>query len=209
MIRQLDDAIGRLLDELDKRGERDNTLIVFLSDNGGATYTYTTENGPLRGGKITDFEGGVRVPFFMSWEGKISPGSGYDKPVMGMDVYTTLAAITSCPLPPDRQIDGKNLLEYFWNDSLTPHPQIYWQRGNCKAIRSGNMKVIWNEEFRDTLVFNISSDPNETKDLYNNYEALPMIKSHSKWSSDLKAPLWPSIVYYREWVDGRWVYFDN
>ena len=209
MIKQLDDAIGRLLGELDKMGLAENTLVIFLSDNGGATYTHTTDNGPLRGGKITDFEGGIRVPFFMKWKDRIDSGSHFDFPVMGIDVYATIAAATNCPLPPDRRIDGKNLFNYIESKDKLPHEFLYWQRGNCKAISSGEMKVIWNEEFQDTLAYQIIKDPFENNDLPKGDNVRHLIGIHDRWSEQLPEPLWPSIVYFREWVDGRWVYFDN
>ena len=209
MIKQLDDAIGRLIRKLETSGLIENTLVIFMSDNGGATYTYTTDNGPLRGGKITDFEGGTRIPFFMSWKDKITPGTVYNSPVISMDVFTTIAKITNCPLPAERLIDGKDLLRYIDNDSLTPHSNLYWQRGNSKAIRSGDLKVVWNTLFQDTLVFHIADDPFETSELPLEGKAESLIMLHHEWAEELHPPLWPSIVYFREWVNGRWVYFDN
>lgn len=209
MIKQLDDAIGRLITEVELLGLIDNTLIIFLSDNGGATYTHATDNGPLRGGKITDFEGGIRVPFFMSWKGKIDSGDTYDHPVIGMDVFSTIAAATGCPLPDDRQVDGRDLLEYANDEGSMPHKELYWQRGNSKAIRSEGFKMIWNEQFGDTLLYQISEDPFEANDIHLKGRSGPLFELHRKWSDQMAEPLWPSIVYFREWVDGRWVYFDN
>jgi arylsulfatase A-like enzyme len=211
MIKQLDDAIGRLLGELEHQEMLDNTLVIFLSDNGGATYTYTTDNAPLRGGKISDLEGGNRVPFFMSWQKMIPAGSLFGSPVSATDILPTIAAATGCPLPADRQIDGKNLLAYLNNDSIVPHKELFWQRGNSRAIRSGDWKVIWNSEFGDTLLFNISEDPYEKNDLFlrNKDLAHDLIGIHDHWSESLKKPLWPSVVYFRENVDGNWIYFDN
>jgi arylsulfatase A-like enzyme len=209
MIKQLDDAIGRLTGELENMGLQDNTLVIFVSDNGGATYTCTTDNGPLRGGKITDFEGGIRVPFFMSWKGKITAGKKYTSPVMALDVFSTIAALTDCPLPPGRFIDSENLLDYIGNDSLTPHNILYWQRGSSKAVRSGDWKVIWNEEFGDTLMYHITDDPFETDNLLMADRARKLAEHHNEWSAQLPEPLWPAVVYYRERVDGRWIYFNN
>jgi arylsulfatase A-like enzyme len=209
MIMQLDDAIGRLLEELELLGLEDHTLVIFLSDNGGATYTHTTDNGPLRGGKITDFEGGIHVPFFMSWKGNISAGSTFNHPVMGMDLFTTISSVAGCPLPPGRKIDGKNLFHYINNQDQAPHAALFWQRGSSKAVRAGDWKVIWNEEFNDTLLYHIVDDPYEANDLYPSGKSRQLTGLHREWSDQLPEPLWPAIVYYREWVDGRWVYFNN
>ena len=211
MIKQLDESIGRLLGELERLEILDNTLLIFLSDNGGATYTYTTENGSLRGGKITDFEGGTRVPFFISWPGKISAGSRFRHPVSAMDIYPTIAAAAGCPLPISRQIDGKDLQVYIHSDSIAPHNELFWQRGNTRAVRSGDWKVVWNAEFGDTLLFNIKDDPNETRDLFQLQKdlATDLIRIHDTWSATLNKPLWPSVVHFREKVNGKWIYFDN
>jgi arylsulfatase A-like enzyme len=211
MIKQLDDAIERLLKELEEQGIAGNTLIIFLSDNGGATYTHTTDNGPLRGGKITDFEGGIRVPFFMSWKDKISPGIRYGAPVIAMDVFSTMAAAAGCPLPSGLEIDGKSLLGPVRNDNVLTQREFYWQRGHTKAIRTADWKVVWHEEFGDTLLYHIIDDPNERQNLFpdNKGKARELISLHNKWSGQLPEPLWPSVVYFREKVDGKWIYFDN
>jgi arylsulfatase A-like enzyme len=211
MIKQLDDAIGRLLGELESQGILKNTLVIFLSDNGGSTYTFTTGNYPMRGGKITDFEGGIRVPFFMNWPGRIAAGSQFGSPVSAMDIFPTIAAAAGCPLPTTRQIDGKDLQAYIYNDSIIPHRELFWQRGDTRAVRSGNWKVIWNAGMGDTLLYNIGDDPNELRNLFQHKKdlATDLIKIHDRWSETLHQPLWPSIVHFREKVDGRWIYFDN
>ena len=211
MIRQLDDAVGRLLDELKDQELLEKTLVIFLSDNGGAAYTLTTDNGPLRGGKITDFEGGLKVPFFMSWKGKIFPGEKYEQPVIAMDVFTTIASAAGCPLPGMRTIDGVDLLGFIDTDTLMPHPHLFWQRGSSKAVRSGDWKLVWNTEFGDTLMYDIHFDPEEKFDLYtrDRRRARALISIHDGWSEQLPAALWPPIVLYRELVDHRWFYFDN
>jgi len=211
MIKQLDDDIGKLLNELNAQGLLDNTLIIFLSDNGGATYTYTTDNGPLRGGKITDFEGGIRIPMFMSWPGKIQPGSRYDAPVITMDIFTTIAGATGIALPPDNDTDGSDLFRYINNDSLVPHEHLYWQRGASRAVRSGDWKAIWNEEFGDTLLYNLKTDPNEDSDQFSQNKDLArnLVRIHSDWSDRLPAPLWPPVMWFGENIGDRWIYFED
>jgi arylsulfatase A-like enzyme len=103
MVMALDDAVGQVLDEVRRAGLEKNTLIVFLSDNGGATIPGSDENGannaPLRGSKAQLWEGGIRVPFFVSWPGKIQPGSACDLPVISLDLFPTLAALTGAEVP--------------------------------------------------------------------------------------------------------------
>jgi len=211
MIKQLDDAIGRLLAVLENLQIKDNTLVVFISDNGGATYTYTTDNGPLHGGKITDFEGGIRVPFFISWPDKVDTGLKVKYPVSALDIFPTVAAVAGCRLPEARQPDGMNLMPYLFEDTIPQSRQLFWQRGSTRAVRSGDWKVIWNGEFGDTLLFNIADDPFETRDLFQSDKSLAreLIGIHYAWSRSLHKPLWPSVVHFREEFEGRWIYFDN
>jgi arylsulfatase A-like enzyme len=82
MIKNLDDEVGRLMAHLENKGMLENTLIFFLSDNGGAEYNGTTDNAPYKGGKLTNFEGGIRVPFMMQWKGKIEGNQVYRHPVI-------------------------------------------------------------------------------------------------------------------------------
>ena len=212
MIKQLDDNIGELLGELENQGLTGNTMVIFLSDNGGATYTHTTDNGPLRGGKVSDFEGGLSVPFFICWPDSISPGTSFHAPVMTFDIFATLLGAAGLQPPDESATDAANLLRYInKGDSLLPHTHLYWQRGPSKAIRSLEWKVIWNEEYGDTLIYNIEHDPNELNDLFSTHKELArqLILVHQDWSGQLPPPLWPSVIHFREEVDGRDFWFDN
>jgi arylsulfatase A-like enzyme len=212
MIKKLDDDVGKLMDLLTSEGLDSNTLVIFLSDNGAAAYTFATDNKPLRGGKITNFEGGIRIPMFVRWPGKIDPGQVFDPPVITMDVFPTIAGAAGFPLPSDRTIDGIDLLRYVKNrDSIPPHPNLFWQRGSSRAIRSGDWKVIWNVEFGDTLLYNLAKDPDEINDLFPQDQAIArkLSRIHSEWSDSLPEPLWPPVVWFREKVDDRYFYFDD
>ena len=93
MIRAVDRSVSRILDTLEEEGIADNTLVVFTSDNGGAGYLGLDDvNRPFRGWKITMFEGGIRVPLFVRWPARISPGTAVDEPVAHIDMMPTLAA---------------------------------------------------------------------------------------------------------------------
>lgn len=214
MIEHMDAGIGELLDYLETSGKSDNTLVFFISDNGGATYTKTTDNGELKGGKITDLEGGVAVPFIMHWPGTIAPGQS-DEPVIAMDIFNT--AIASAGLASDQlpMTDGFNLLPHL-TDSLVselPERAFYWERGASKAIRTAEWKMMWHAEMEDTLLYQVSIDPLETKDVYQEFKndqvVASLLTNYAQWSSQNQAPLWPSMIYFLEEVDGRWFYFDN
>jgi len=213
MIACLDDAIGDLTNYLQELNIEDNTLIFFISDNGGATYTHTTDNHPLKGGKITDFEGGLNIPFIMKWTKHLPSGSHYDNPVSSMDIFGTITSILDIQLPNDRVYDGVNLIPYIkdTNHTSLPHDYLYWFRGNTKAIRSPNWKMIWNEEFNERSLYDMRDNNLERIDVLklNPGMAMDLEQIYSNWVNELKDPLWPPIVYF-EYSDGEKIYhFDN
>jgi arylsulfatase A-like enzyme len=212
MISNLDDAIGRVLNHVEELDLEEKTLIIFISDNGGAEYTYTTENGPYKGGKVTDFEGGVQVPFLMKWEGHIPHGVTYNPMVSSMDIFQSVVEVTETPVPEDRKYDGVNLLPYLKLEREgEPHEILFWQRGFSKALRSEHWKLLLNEDSGDTLLYNISQDPFEQENVYKSHKttAESLLEKHKQWSSELRDPLWPSNVYYLYREGEHEYYFDQ
>ncbi len=126
----------------DERLERD-TLVVFLSDNGGPTSELTSSNQPLRGGKGEMYEGGIRVPFMMTWPDHLPAGRLYQKPVSSLDLPATFRAIARAS--PDRAADGVNLLPYLGGEqSARPHETLFWRQGHNTACGSaiGNWSAM-------------------------------------------------------------------
>lgn len=199
MIASLDDAIGSIEDKVAQLGLAENTIIFFLSDNGGATYTLTTDNAPFKGGKITNFEGGIRVPFMVKWEGKIPAGKSFPYPVSAVDIFTTAAAAAKASLPTDRVYDGIDLLP-FLTDSIfrAPHQKLCWQMGIAKAIRQGEWKLLLNDLQKDTILYNIATDPFEKKNVKNQFPDIvqTLLASHQEWSDQMLPPLWPGMIYF-------------
>src|SRR5262249_58324140 len=118
----LDDAIGRLMAYLRESGADRNTLIIFISDNGGSGLApflaYNTGNNrPLRGNKGQTLEGGIRVPFFIAWPGKLPAGKTYDQPVIALDILPTACSTAGVETPAD--IDGVNLMPYLTGEHKT------------------------------------------------------------------------------------------
>ncbi len=213
MIQSLDDAIGDLHVYLKEMNIDENTLIFFVSDNGGATYTYTTDNFPLKGGKITDFEGGLNVPMIMKWGSNIPQGSHFNNPVSSMDIFGTICSLLQLDLPQDRIYDGVDLLPYLFNENTRdlPHDNLYWFRGNTKAIRTKEWKLVWNDEFNERSLFYFGENNLEQTDVLS---ANPQIadnleKAHDNWASELLKPLWPPLVYFIYKDEGRTYHFDN
>jgi arylsulfatase A-like enzyme len=213
MIANLDDAIGDLMEYLEELNIEKNTLIFFISDNGGATYTHTTDNAPLKGGKITDFEGGVNVPFIMKWEDHLPSGMHYYQPVSSMDIFGTITSLLDISLPANRVYDGVDLIPYVLDRSKagSPHEYLYWYRGNTRAIRSKNYKMIWNEEFNERSLYDMTNDNIEDVDVLDmNQDIVQDLEDqYIHWTQELMDPLWPPLVYF-VYKDGERIYhFDN
>ena len=212
MIANLDDAIGSVLDHIKELDLEENTLIFFISDNGGAEYTFTTENGPYKGGKITDFEGGIQVPFILKWKGRIPEGISYDPMVSSMDIFYSAISAADITLPDDREYDGVNLLPYLSGDFKDkPHDILFWQRGFSKALRTNEWKLLLNEDSGDTLLYDITLDPFESQDVMDAQKIMAerLLEKHSQWSAELPMPLWPSMVYYQYHDGDKLHYFDQ
>lgn len=180
MIDALDRNIGRLQRELFLLGLERNTIVVFASDNGGNEYEEATgirtveHNGGLRGRKFTLWEGGLRVPLIIRWPELLGKGVVYDKPVLLLDVYATLAEAAGVTVPLDRPLDSVNLLPFVCHASeQAPHPFIYsfMPDKDTWCIRQGNWKLMndWDSLFvpgvaptrRVTGLFNLAEDPGE------------------------------------------------
>jgi len=211
MIANLDDNIGKVMNALDDSGKKENTLIFFISDNGGAEYTFTTDNGHYKGGKITNLEGGLKVPFIISWQNKIE-SEEFEPMVSSMDIFHTIAAAAELDLPADRTYDGVNLMPFLnQRTPSNPHDYLFWQRGFSKAVRSNRWKLCINEENQDTVLFDMFKDPYETRNIFEGHKAegRRLAQVHQSWSQQLPSPLWPSMIYYLYQDEDRTYYFDQ
>ena len=143
MLSAMDDAIGTVLAKLAELKQEENTLIFFISDNGGPTPSTTSANGPLRGFKTQTWEGGIRVPWLVQWKGRIPAGRVDDRPVIQLDVLPTALAAAGVAVPGDAKLDGVNLLPFLTGEkSGAPHAALYWRFGKQLAIRMGDWKLV-------------------------------------------------------------------
>lgn len=149
MVSSLDDGVGEIRAKLKAEGLEKNTLIVFLSDNGCASYVQgACTNGPLNGFKATHLEGGVRVPYIVAWPGKVAAGQVDNRMVSSLDILPTAAAAAGVRGP--ARLDGVSLLPYIaGNKAGTPNPTLYWRSGPNVAIRDGNWK-LWSVNRAET-----------------------------------------------------------
>lgn len=166
MVRSIDRSVGRILDALEAEGLSDNTVIAFTSDNGGAGYIGLDDiNKPYRGWKMTLFEGGIHVPMFISWPGRIPARSSVAAPVAHIDLMPTFAAAAGAALPAGVEIDGVDLLPFATGGAAAearPHDAIFWQSGYYKAVRRGDWKLQVSDNPKKTWLFNLAIDPTET-----------------------------------------------
>lgn len=145
MVAALDEAVGQIVDQLDQRGMRDNTLIIFHSDNGGPNPGVVTSNGRLRAGKATLYEGGVRVVACASWRGRITPQSVVDPPLHVVDWYPTLLTLAGASLQQAAALDGHDVWETIRTGKPRPHDSILLNATpQAGAIRVGDWKLVIN-----------------------------------------------------------------
>ncbi|HEY5910783.1 MAG TPA: sulfatase [Verrucomicrobiae bacterium] len=143
MLSAMDDAVGRVLATIRALDQEENTLIFFISDNGGPTAQTTSGNGPLRGFKSQTWEGGIRVPYIIQWKGHLPAGQVDDRPVIQLDVLPTALAAAGVEARPEWRLDGVNLLPYLTGSKAgVPHETLYWRFGGQIAIRKGAWKLV-------------------------------------------------------------------
>lgn len=192
MLEHLDNEVGRLLDKLDELKLSDRTVVVFTSDNGGLSRMASCV--PLREGKGSPYEGGIRVPLIVRWPGRVKPGSECNVPVHTIDYYSTYAGIATATSPANHKLDGESLLPLLEQTGTLNRDAIYWHmptytpmygRTPCAVIRKGDWKLIhWFGDYLDprgftpdqmpygklvvgprTELYNLRDDLSETNDL--------------------------------------------
>jgi arylsulfatase A-like enzyme len=172
LIEHLDDGIGRVLESLGDCGFAESTIVVFTSDNGGQADA-GANNGPLRDGKQSVYEGGLKVPAIVRWPGHVAPGTTTEFRAMSMDILPTLLA--SADLPPAKSIDGVSFLPTLEGRNQPPlREDCFFRRregGNqyggktIEAVIRGDWKLLQNSPFAPLELYNLRDDPREETDL--------------------------------------------
>jgi len=193
MIKNLDDSIGEIKETLKHEGILDNTLIIFISDNGGATYTRATNNSPHYGGKMSNFEGGTVVPMMMQWNKKIKPQTNYTQMVSLLDIVPTILDAVESPSLSNKY-DGVSLLPFLDSNIDKPHNELFWKTGYVKSIISGNFKLHINEKENFKFLINLIDDPGERNNLISKYpeKAEELTLKWNNWNKGLQQPKWDS-----------------
>jgi len=191
MTWSLDQNIGKLHNKLKELDLLDNTLIYFISDNGGA-HNNSSNNGELKGWKGNKFEGGHRVPFIVSWPAKIEKNQKFTGLTSSLDIFTTSIAAADIKVSEDLSLDGVNLLPYLMNEkSGNPHKKLYWRKLEEAAARHGDYKLIRLKN-HGSVLYNLSKDIGEMNNLADS-DTLTLnnlSKGLSTWESKLIDPLW-------------------
>ncbi|WP_168694268.1 sulfatase-like hydrolase/transferase [Sphingomonas flavalba] len=193
-----DQAVGAVLDKLKSTGLDKNTIVVFLSDNGGAM-SRPANNAPYSGGKNSTYEGGIRVPFMIRWPGRIPAGSVYEQPVISLDILPTVAAAAGVSTKAALPLDGVNLLPYIETQNAgTPHEILFWKLVGESAVRMGKWKLWLNNATGESALYDLDADVAETRDLSDQF---PQVKSdmqarYATWNATLPPPAWADLNQY-------------
>ena len=202
----LDDAIGTVTRTLAESGQAGRTLVFFCSDNGGPVRNGAV-NTPLRGQKGQLYEGGIRVPFIVSWPDRLPAGGSYDQPVSSIDCFATALAAAGVPHPRDKTYDGVDLVPHLCGTvKAAPHERLFWRLayGRSHAVREGRWKLVRTKDKPDEL-YDLDADLGEAADLA---VEKPEIASRlavaiDAWSQELIEPVFPgSSAKSEDWGPG-------
>ncbi len=196
----MDQEIGKILDTLKSQNIADDTLIIFISDNGGSTPIYAN-NGPLRGSKYTLDEGGIRVPMIVSWSGKIEAQQTMDNVISTMDIFPSIASIVGSKIT--NEIDGSDISKLWLGiDKTLMQETLVWDTHYEYAVRSGKwkLKVVHSNEHAKyemvnlklgTHLFNLENDKSEANNLASDHPEIVtrLKKIHQQWRIEMADPV--------------------
>lgn len=210
MVDSLDDNVGRVLNALERSGVRDDTVVFFLSDNGGVSSAVHADldwadNAPLSSGKESFLEGGIRVPFVASWPAKWPKGVTFEPMVSSLDIAATAVALAGSTPDSDRPLDGMDLDPFIRGEKVGEvHESLFWRQSSRTpnltqfAIRSGDAKLIKDNPEGEAQLFNLAQDPGETDDLIGNdtETAARLAELWNAWNRDNIQNIYPEASYY-------------
>ncbi len=201
MVSGVDDGIGLLLDKLESLDLDKNTLVYFLSDNGGPEQSNGSDNGVLREGKSSIYEGGYRVPFALQWKGTVKSGV-YDNAISSLDIFATIAELSKTPIKKDKPLDGVNLIPYITGKNIgLPHETIYLRKFDEKSysVRHKDLKLVLKKDGIPQL-YNLTKDVGEQNDIAQQYpEEVKKIEAIRKeWDSQLIDPIFEGLIMSKE-----------
>lgn len=200
MMAAMDENIGKLREHLRERGVAENTLVIFLSDNGGSPGGNHTSvdsncadyslNTPLRGFKGECWEGGIRIPYLIEWPAKIKGGETFTEFVTALDIVPT--ALSAAGAPAAEQTDGVDLIPFVNRVKQdAPHDALFWRFHTYKAVRKGSMKLV-RQRHQPVQLFDLATDIGESKNLAaESPESLAQLQADlAVWESQMQPPRW-------------------
>jgi arylsulfatase A-like enzyme len=197
MVSAVDDGVGKVLDKLESLKLDKNTLVYFLSDNGGPEKDNSSDNGVLREGKSSIYEGGYRVPFAMQWKGTVKP-SVYDNPISSLDIFATIASLSKTPIKADCPLDGVNMIPYITGKNKgLPHETIYLRKFDEKgySVRHKDLKLVLKKDGIPQL-YDLKKDIGEQNDIAKQFpdEVKKLDKIRLEWDSQLIDPIFEGLI---------------
>ncbi|WP_445747683.1 sulfatase-like hydrolase/transferase [Polaribacter sp.] len=193
MVSAVDDGVGKLLDKLKELNIDKNTIVFFLSDNGG-DLSKGSYNGNLRGGKSSLFEGGIRVPFAMQWPGTIPPKQVYENSIISLDIFAT--AVAQAKVIPKNKIDGVNLVPFLIGKKKdAPHESLYWKMFDKEsfAIIKGDLKLVSIKK-STPLLFNLKKNSTERKSINDSIKVKKLKKLFDFWDAKNSKPIFDGLA---------------
>ena len=198
MVSAMDDGVGRVMNKLEALGLTENTIVFFLSDNGGPEKNNGSDNGVLRAGKGQLFEGGIHVPFAMQWPGKIPSGTIYESSIISFDIFATAIANSVKPIKTKNDLDGVDLIPYINGIKKTPpHDYLYWRKFDADnhALRNnkGDKIVMIKEK---SMLFNLNTDISETNNLIHKQKEVfeHLEETYQNWNSQMLDPIFMGLL---------------
>ncbi|MBT2160888.1 sulfatase [Zobellia barbeyronii] len=188
----MDKACGKVLNRIKELGLDENTLIVFTNDNGGPSDSNESSNNPLSGTKANHLEGGIRVPFLMSWPGKLKPNTVYNNPISTLDLLPTFVTAAGGNVSGIKDLDGVDLIPFLTeNTTEKPHETLYWKKEARGAVRHNDWKLVRFPD-RPAELYDIKEDISEVNDLATEHpeKVRELYKMLFNWELTLERPLW-------------------
>ena len=204
MVHSMDDEIGRVIETLKVLQLTENTVVFFMSDNGGPEQANSSDNGPLRGAKGQVYEGGIRVPFLVSWPGTIAEGQVNHYPVMSIDLMRTALELGGARIT--QKLEGVNLVPHLTGEkSGAPHEALFWRmdNGTDYAVRSGPWKLAKTRDQEGIQLYNLNDDIGETNNLFSeNPDVVSrLIGLYEDWNAQNIPPFFPGFREYHRLKD--------
>ena len=205
MVSAVDDGVGAVLDKLQQLQITENTIVIFLSDNGGPETDNGSDNGPLRAGKGSLFEGGIRIPFAMQWPNHIKANTKYEQPVISLDIFATIAANVGKISAPKNELDGVDLLPYLkGTKQAAPHEYLFWRQydqKNYAIVHQFGFKQVIQKDSAVNL-YNLKNDIEEKNSIDDKKMMGKFELQRKKWEAKTIAPIFYGLnqeeLYERE-----------